>query len=183
MRIGIDIDDTVVNTTDSFFSVMKKYDIDEELYYKEFNNPERLEFLYKYHDEIILNTKLKDNVVEVLNELNSLGHKIYVITARNHEFGKYSISNIFDLIEKYKLPIEEVYYDKPKKYDVCKELNIDLMIDDSEYVCEYLKNNNINYLMFDSLSNKNSNLKRVHNWNEVLEYIKKEGENGENSIK
>lgn len=160
MRIGIDIDDTVVNTTESFFSVMKKHNINEELYYRKFMDPERLDFLHKYYDEIILNTNLKYNVVEVLNELNRLGHKIFVITARNYEFGKYSVSNVFDLIEKYKLPIEEVYYDEQEKYDAFKKLKLDLMIDDSEYVCDLLKKNNINYLMFDSLSNKDSNLKR-----------------------
>lgn len=173
MRIGIDVDDTIVKTTESMFSVMKKYNINEEVYYKEFNHPVKLDFLHKYHDEIILYAELKDGVVDVLKELNLMGHTLVIITARNSMFGKYAVSNVYDIIEKYNLPIEKVYYNEQEKYDVCLSKKIDLMIDDNSTVCSSLYKNNIDYLMMDSLFNKDIDLKRVYDWNEILDYVKK----------
>ena len=60
MRIGIDIDDTLVSTSESFDEVRKKYNINFSKSWKDEWTREERDFIFnKYLDQILLNAKFK----------------------------------------------------------------------------------------------------------------------------
>jgi len=73
-------------------------------------------------------------------------------------------------MKKEKIKISEFYFAESRKSDLAKKLNLDLMIDDSDYVYNNMKKDNINCILFGD---------KIKTWKEVLEYIKdKEVKNG-----
>lgn len=173
MRIGIDIDDTLVNTTDSYKNIMKKYGISLEILKKGHNSTEMIEFLYKHHDEVISGAQLKDEAQYYLNKLFRHGHTLIIITARGNTFSDFAKKITKEFIMNNKLPIEKIYYDSHNKLDICKLENINLMIDDNPDVCKRVSDSNIDYLLFDSEKNRFSDLKRVKSWEEIYNYVRR----------
>jgi len=164
MRIGIDIDDTLVSTSESFDEVSKKYNINFSKSWKDEWTQEERDFIFKkYLDEILLGAKFKENSIEVVNQLHDLGHQLIVITARNNNYSKTMKGKTLEILQTKDLKISKVYFEQTKKSDLAKELNIDLMIDDSRYVYDNMKKDGIDCILFGD---------KIKTWNEVLEYVK-----------
>lgn len=168
MRIGIDIDDTLVNTSESFEKFKKKYNIN---FYKKWNDDwtkEELDFIFdKYLGEILLGAEIKKNAIEVINYLHSLGHKMVVITARSNKYCKNLKEKTIEFIQKENLQISEIYFDQNGKSDLAKQLKIDLMIDDNIDVYNNMKRDKIDCILFGD---------KIKTWEEVLEYVLKKEE-------
>lgn len=82
MNIGIDIDDTLADTTKLANAILhnnpKYVDV---LDYHDLNKEEFIQFGKKHLDEIQKYLILKDGVLEVLNNLKKQGYNIVIITA------------------------------------------------------------------------------------------------------
>lgn len=183
MKIGIDIDDTIANSWDTFIPIYsKEFNIPiEELqvskpYYYSLKNKitveEYFEKMSKIHDDITLDIPIKENVKEVIDKLYELGHKVIFITAR----GK-SHTNPYTITKKYlddhKIKYEKLIVDASEKDKICKEEKIDLFIDDSIKHCQSVSLKGIEVLLFETKYNKeDKQFKHIKNWNEVYEYIK-----------
>ena len=180
MRIGIDIDDTITNTYEYMTPyVCKSFNIDEESIkgkngtYREVYRLERqdyVNFLKKYFNDFAPLITVKEDAKKVINKLHEK-NEIIIITARNEEY----FENVKELCSNY-LKKENILFDdiivnaKPKG-PICKERNIDILIDDSVENCISAKENNIKCILFDSKINKNTDeFTRAHNWKEV-EYL------------
>ena len=168
MRIGIDIDDTLVSTSESFDEVIKKYQINFDKSWKdEWTREERDLIFNKYLEEILLEAKFKENSIKVINHLHDLWHELIVITARSNNYCKTIKEKTLDILQREGLKISKVYFEQNKKSDLAKNLNIDLMIDDSLYVYDNMKKDGINCILFGD---------KIKTWNEVLKYIKEKEE-------
>ena len=95
MNIGIDIDDTICNTYETFLPYFKKY-MEEELgreYYFDLNDKsdyyklekrfgitetEDWNFWEKYFPRIVEEVVPKENAVSVINKLKEEGNKIFI---------------------------------------------------------------------------------------------------------
>ena len=83
MTIGIDIDDTLVSTSESFDELVKKYNLDFQKKFKDTWTEEEKKFIFdNYLKETLMSAKLKENAKEVISYLNNLGYKLVIITAR-----------------------------------------------------------------------------------------------------
>ena len=99
MNIGIDIDDTISNTFETFLPYMKKFveqDLNRKLnlnlsskvdYYNIIEKygisyEEARKFWEDYYALILETVKPKKSSVEVINTLKEKGHKVILITAR-----------------------------------------------------------------------------------------------------
>ena len=165
MKIGIDIDDTLVDTSKSFDSLIKKYNINFDKKYKDNWTKEEKEFIFSnYLSEILIRAKIKEDAKEVLNYLYNKGYELIVITARSNKYCKNIEKFTKDMIQKENIKISKFYFGQNKKSDIAKQLNLDLMIDDSEYVCDNMKKENIDYILFGD---------KIKTWKEVLEYIER----------
>lgn len=167
MKIGIDIDDTLVSTSQSFDEVIKKHGVNFNKKFKDDWNKEEKEFIFKnYLNETLINAKIKENAKEVLNELNQQGHEIIVITARTEKNCNGIEENTKKLMEDNNIKISKYYFAQYKKSDIAKQIKLDLMVDDSLNVYQNMKKEEIDCILFDEETN----------WKNVLEYInKKEG--------
>ena len=112
MVIGIDIDETITNTHDETLKYVKKYAPNLEFndYCDDIKNKDVKAFLEKHAYNIQSNLTLKPYVKEAFDMFKEHGFKIIIITARgydlNYEYERASI----DMLKKYDLPYDEIYY-------------------------------------------------------------------------
>lgn len=165
MRVGIDFDNTIVNTFDT-----SKYFLDEYLpgnklnSYHELSMDEQIKFFEKYYLKITENLTIYPGFKETLNYLKNKGIKVILITARGQKE-----NNIINATKSF-LKKNEIYFDEMifGSYPKGKEAfhnKIDLIIDDSQSVIEDAKKYNIKTIHYG---------KDVNNWYEILEIFRKE---------
>ena len=177
MRIGIDIDDTIVNTSEMCINYVKKLDKKygeniKDIITDNIKNPVVTLFYDNYLYDVIAHAKLKEDAVKVINELYR-DNEIYFITARSERFIEDVDNMTKNLLDSYNIKYNKIITGAGKKAELCVENNIDLLIDDSIKHCTNLSNIGIDTLLFNSINNKDieTNLKRVYNWNEVYDYV------------
>jgi len=164
MRIGIDIDDTLVSSSESFDKIIKKYDVDFKKKFKDRWTEDEKKIIFKnYLKETLMDAKIKDDAKEVLDCIYDLGHELIIITARGNNHCEDIEEFTIDFIKQQNLKISEFHFRENKKSDLAKRLNIDLMIDDSDYVYNNMKQENIDCILFGD---------KIKTWKEVLEYIR-----------
>ncbi len=165
MRIGIDIDDTLTDTKASIDKVIKKYNINMKKRYNNKFTMEDINFIFgNYCDEIFSDAKIKKGAKEAISKLKNDGHELFIITARDNNYSNNTKKFTYNFIEENKLDITEIYFGQYKKSDLAKKLKINLMIDDNKNVCENMKKENIETILFGD---------KIKTWEEVLKYIER----------
>lgn len=165
MRIGIDVDDTLVNSSKSFENIKKKYNLDFKKTFKDkWTTKEKNYIFNNYLKEILINVELNKYAKEIIDELVNDGHELFIITARSNRYCDDIETETINLVKKNNIKINKFYFGKRKKSDIAKKLNLDLMIDDSLYVYENMKKENIDCILFGN---------KIKNWNDVMKYINK----------
>lgn len=158
MRIGIDIDGVMTNIEQFVIDYITKYCVENNIEYnignssydfcKTFDISEEIEmdFWYKHLESYAINEKPRPFVAEIIEELKSDGHEIYIITARWGTNRDDDIGNkMRDIVNNW-LYENKILYDKlifskasqERKTNEIIENKIDLMIEDNP--------NNINEL-------------------------------------
>ena len=182
MNIGIDIDDTITETSEflmpyvaEYFSIDINYLIRNNICYnnlpKQYKEKE-VEFGKSTFGRVLLDVKLKQNAKEIIDKLKKEGNKIIIITARDKPI--YDDPFWFTLKQLKKLGIK---YDKLvcsfDKRQVCINEDIDLFIDDCIDNLNKVEDSVNKVLLFNSQTNigKNNNFTRVNSWKEIYEYI------------
>lgn len=182
MNIAIDIDDTLTNSFEyfqpfvsEFFGVtvaeLKKRNISYGNLPAEWKSRE-LEFFRTYYDKVVPQTTFKPAAKDGVNFLRSLGHKIFIVTARTTDF----------YTDPYKTTAEElnnggIIYDKLicsfDKAAACRENKISVLIDDMPHNCEAAQNVGIVPVLFNSKANINANVafRRVNDWKEAVRVV------------
>lgn len=170
MRIGIDIDETLVNTEDSFKRIVDKYNLNIKCKYRDIWTKDEFSILYPYFTEMLGNVNLKANAKEVIKKLTNLGHELYIITARSNKYSARIEDVTLDMLDKNSIVVKKVYFGEDKKSTLAKKLKLDLMIDDSVEVYKNMKKEGIECILFGD---------KIRNWKEILEYInRKERKDG-----
>ena len=179
MRIGIDLDGTICNTSEIVNELALKYAKKNNLdYEKIFDNKEiKNDFYLENTIDIFTKVTIKENASEVINRLKEKGHEIYIITARSNDF----IPTEIDVMEptnnwlnKHSIHIDKLIINSygQEKAKACKDNKIDLMIDDDLYNYQIINDFGIKCLLFDDKKRYNES-NRVTNWLEVERYIER----------
>ena len=168
MRIGIDIDETLVNTEDSFKRIVDKYNLNIKCKYRDIWTKDEFSILYPYFTEMLGNVNLKANAKEVIRKLTDLGHELYIITARSNKYSARIEDVTLDMLDKNSIVVKKVYFGEDKKSTLAKKLKLDLMIDDSVEVYKNMKKEGIECILFGD---------KIRNWKEILEYINRKERN------
>lgn len=171
MVIGIDIDDTITNTTLLATEVLQKDDRYKSISdYHTLATDELEKFIAKNVINIENNVLLKDNVVEVLKNFKSKGIKIIFITARgDNEFERLIyLTSVY--LNKLGVTYDLVIYRKNHKGKIAEKYGIDIFIDDKEEVLDEMKDLNIKTIRF-SDSNPVSKHLVMDNWKTIEKYI------------
>lgn len=146
MRIGIDIDGVLtdfekwqLDVGSKFFLKYNKnivvpdgYDSDVVFNVtKEMDSEFWNEYLYDYAQ----NEPARKFSNEVIDKLRKKGYEIYIITARyltdkNNDLGKEMRKIVKDWLKNNKINYDKIIFSPEDKLEICKENNIDIMIED-----------------------------------------------------
>lgn len=188
MRIGIDIDNCISNFDDVLLEEYLKHDkelrntgiINDKPYHItvgmfDWSKEENDDFYYNNIQRIAMSLKPLNNAKDVIDKLKADGNEIYIITSRDN--GEYINPEKMtrEWLEKY-----DIYFDRliltgrHEKGPVCKENNIDIMIEDSIKNCEDIENNGVKcYIMNTRYKQEETRFERVKTWNEIYSKISK----------
>jgi len=171
MKIAIDIDDTIFPTARGFikyhnqkYKTSKKFKECKNLHASKLFNLSFEEYIKRWRE--FTNTddhnlmKPFPKSIEIIKKLKK-NNELYIITARNNSMTK----NTKQLIEKnfgkkfFKKIIHLDYKNdgKDQKHEVCKELKIKLIVDDSLETILACSKEKINCILF--------NYRNTYNWN------------------
>lgn len=185
MRIGIDIDDVITNTSETMVDYITKYKNSKKI--KEHiieimkgnpSDPDVVKFCTENYVKIFREVTLKENAKEVMKRLIEKGIEIYLITARgeNLEFFRGSEKITLDFLRENMIQYHKIIFNSINKAQLCKDNEIDLMIDDSVAHCEDVRSIGIKSMVFTTEINKNifTTVERVENWLELEAKINKQ---------
>lgn len=189
MNIGFDLDDTINNLADVFTKYARRYNKENNIYYKIQENQWGFdksfgwddyhveEFSKKYLKDVFKNAKPKKHAKKIINKLYEEGHNIYIITARSRRY----IPDVFNItlkwLDKYNIKNHKLIIEAKDKVDQCLQNNVEIFVDDIVNNCEQLeKRTNIDVYLFHSIFNKeyeDDNIQRVYNWKDLYKELKK----------
>lgn len=183
MNIGVDLDGVVFDTENWFrtysmlynFEKIKKDEVDkEELYFSsrfDWNEDEVDEFFFQYMEMIETVAPIMPMAKEILQRFKDMGHKLFVITNRGR---KYEIEKKVTKIrlEELGIDFDGIFLGSMDKAEVCKNNNIDVMIDDLYNNVKNISNAGIKCLYFRDLVLKqfepnNTMVHEVRNWADI----------------
>ena len=189
MVIGIDIDDTLTNTSELLLAYAQKYDyevlkrrlpLDKNKAYTIINGgsleagmnwsaKQASDFKDLYHSLVLENAPMKPFAKEVIDKLREEGNQIIFVTARNNKGDR--ISNSYQiskkLLDKNNIKYHKLITECSDKLSVCLENKIDLFIDDKIETCLELNSGKINTFLMNTPFNNpldEKNIVRVFSW-------------------
>jgi uncharacterized HAD superfamily protein len=193
LKIGIDIDDTITNSSIIFIKYAieynKKYKIEHKIDTTQldqnkafgWNKFDQKRFLKEYLSKIFDEVTPNKNSVWAINNLKKQGNKIYFITARNEKEAKDTYTITKKWLVKNRINYDELIINCFNKSDICKEKNVDIFIDDNFDNCLKVYNENkINVFMFNTNYNikyNSDNIVRVFDWMDIYNKIKEKEKN------
>lgn len=169
MILGIDIDDTITNTSE----IVNKYLKQEYPNYDDRNllpKKEYKKFLKKYIRQMRGEYELKDGAKEAWEYFRDHDFKIIIITARNNKYDRDNIKNTLAFLEKNGIFYNKIYFKQMKKGKIAYREHVDLFIDDKERVLDYVSLYGIHGVCMKE-SYKYPSFK---DWYQLLDYIKEE---------
>ncbi len=187
MIIGVDLDGVIYDTEDYYRTYAHLYDINfvhnglvnssEMDVHKRYawNNDIADDFYEKYTSVVLESAPIKPGAICVLNELKKLGHTIFIITLRGL-YRDYEIDITEKRMKEDNIPYDKIFYNQQNKVKTCKDLGINLMIEDNHKNVVKLAESGIKcmHLRGAGLSSVNHpNVSEIQNWAQVLEYILK----------
>jgi uncharacterized HAD superfamily protein len=187
MRLGFDIDDTLINLRQHAFAIYNK-NLKQEVPLDVFHKINTLEI----HEAFGLTAKegnqmwrdsmeeiyftdcpLYPDALDVLQELDKQGHEIYYITARPAEH----CERTKKWVEEAGFPVQEGRFfcgmKDEEKIHTIKELNLDYYFDDKPNVLETLTNESVQLYVRDQSYNQHVDMPRLTNWSELKEILEK----------
>ena len=190
MKIGIDLDGVVIDSEATFRTYEEIFDIDtvkgnnlinrEEPKFQaryNWNEEQKQEFIEKYFLTVSKESNLMSGFIGVYNLLKKQGHKFVVITARGG-FVKEMKDDAIRLLEENNIDFDKYYWKIDDKLEVCKNENVDIMIDDDWRIINKLAKNNIKTLYFRDTNlvklEENKYIKEVNNWGDIYIFIRNE---------
>lgn len=190
MKIGIDIDNVISNFNDELLKEYLKHDkelrntgiINEDVFIRygmfDWTEKEETEFYKNNIERIAIKLKSIHRATETIKKLKEDGNEIIIISGRNN--GEYN--NPYKLTEEWLAKYNIVYdkliltnaYNKEEKANICKENNIDIMIEDSTQTAINIEKVGTKVLFMNTRYNKNNeNFEKVSNWKEIYSKISK----------
>ena len=189
MRIGIDIDGVltdeysfVLDYGTKYFSEKKiKYNLHNDIYDSEniFEVTEKQynDFWEKYIFYYSENILIRPFASEVIKRLKSDGNDIYIITSRSFTTyeNKYKakMQNIVkEWLDKNNVVYDELMFSRNKS-DICKEKNIDIMIEDKPENISLISKDRLVICYDHPYNNKltNENIIRCYSWFDIYDKI------------
>lgn len=173
MVIGIDIDDTITNTTkyaNEIYHNNQTYTQKDD--YHLLDKKEFDKFLKEYSLDIVSNAPLKDNCKFVIDKWHKKGYKIIIVTARGNLGNYQNVLKTCLYFNRHDIYYDKCYFYECIKSDVALKERIDIFIDDKEEVLDNISKNNIKTIRIAD-ANVTSNHQVLSSWEEIDKVIEK----------
>lgn len=176
MRIGVDIDDVLTNTSEKIKEYLYKYEKSGdgikyivEVMRGEIPTENIKKFFDRYINEICKNVTVKEEAENVIKELLKYGHEIIFITSRGEKRFKGTEKTTLEYLKAHNIEYTDIIFNSFEKQIDCQKNNIDIMIDDSVKNCELVRKNGIKAILYTSGINKtiSTDIERVESWTEI----------------
>ena len=180
MRIGIDIDDVITDTSSAMKKYIDKYDKNsdihtyiEEVMRGEMPTQQVKDFFKDNCINIFSQALPKEGVSKIIQQFLNDGNEVFIITSRGEMKFKNSEELTLQYLKSNNINYTKILFNSFEKAKICKENNIDVMVDDSVKYCMEIERENIKSILFTSVVNKESDTKitRVNNWKELKNVI------------
>lgn len=192
MIIGVDADGVLTNMQDFNFQCGQRffrkkivnlagYSIKEIYDVSSFS-----EMLYglKYFPKYCKECPPRENATRIIERLTEEGNTLHEITARKFVtsekwYGRCSREWFLNWLEKYNFSFSSITFCSEKgvlvdKYEACKRLSVEVMIDDHSEIAMYLAERGIHVFLMDAPYNQGvhcRNVTRVYSWENIYEEI------------
>lgn len=177
MRIGVDLDDTICRTTEKVHEKVEEYSKKMNLNPLDIMNDEILSqnFFEQYLETIYKTVEVKREVAKVLKRLRSKGNEIYIITARKNDIVKNVNIITEEWLKENQIEVDKIIVEAygEKKADICKENNIELMIEDDPYNYKKIISKGIKCILFDDRERYDLRQNYMTNWLDIERYIER----------
>ena len=171
MTVGIDFDNTIVNTKEVSKKYLDMYLPNNNLEsYHNLSYEEEVAFFAKFNIKITNDLKLFSNVKEAFAFFKENNIKVILITARGYDNPK-QIAATKRFLKRNNLIFDKYIFAAQYKEEICLENKVDLMIDDSDNVLDKVVSKKIKVLKY---GNKSQKYDYVLNWQDVIDYFRKE---------
>lgn len=185
VKIAIDIDNTICNTS-YFFGPMAE-DYDRNILHKNntinydkiiprsdnWSKEELSYFVENYFNKESINIPIKEDAVIYINKLKELGYKIVFITNRGIKADDHTDIIVSKYLEKNNIPYDNIITKSNDKYMYLYDC--DYFIDDAIRNCEQaLDKTNTKVIMMETNKTKdynNDKIFKASNWQEIYNYI------------
>lgn len=188
MKIGVDLDGVVFDSETTFRCYEEIFDIDilkgnnlinreEPKFQQRYNwtKDEEEQFINGYFLKVSKESGIMPGFLKVFDSLKKQNHEFISITARGG-FVKEMKDDAIRLLEENNITFNKCFWHVKDKLQVCKDENVDIMIDDDWRIVKILSENKVKCLYFRDTSLKkleeNEYLKEVNNWGDIYRYIK-----------
>lgn len=181
MKLGFDIDDTLLNLREHAFHIYNR-ELTKQIRVEEFHAlttipihgifgltlEEGKELWSRHREEIFYTATPFPEAIEVLQELANQGHEIYYVTARSPEHCEKTKNSIQEL----GFPVQDNRFycgmGDTEKVHVIRRLGLDYYFDDKPAVLDTLNELEIRVYTKDNGYNKHLDVPRIVNWRELL---------------
>lgn len=173
LHIGIDIDDTMTDTTKLANAILHSDGKHENICdYHDLNRQEFSKFCQEHFAEIQKYMMLKDGVGEVIDYLKTKNCTITIITARGAGGMEFLIPITQKFLANNHINYDNIVFSSEKKSRPCLANAINIFIDDKEQVLDEIKENcpdimTIRFLNKDEVSKH----KTIRSWFELKDYL------------
>lgn len=190
MRIGIDVDGVLTDLEGFYRDYVTRYrffrgikdDININAYMVcdayHITKKQDTDFFNNDFKEYEDKVKARTFASKIIKKLKSDGHEIYIITNRwksdqDNEEGQKIRNNVINWLKENDIYYKDIYFTKGDKTSYCKELNIDLMIEDNPFNIEAISKE-IPVICYDAQYNKEcigNNIIRCYSWYDIYDKI------------
>ena len=132
-------------------------------------------FFIECYDKIVKNCRFMAGALEILKELTKMGHEFYLITLRGC-FRKQEVTITKKQLKHFPIKFKQVIWGERNKAQKCKELGLDMMIEDNPANVDLFKGSNIEILYLQDQQIRSINQKNVttvYSWHDIYREIKK----------
>lgn len=190
MRIAIDIDKTIFDCNSFLYKFVNTYlinqDVTKDLRYKEIDLNDYDISCSKFINKIsrIHNPcfySVEENAPKTIQEWLKDGHEIILLSSR--PASKSLVIVLLKCLKRFNVPFSKLIISCNNKAIYCKENNIDLLIDDSAYICQNAKKIGVSPILYENnkkLGNREYDVRGLEiakSWDQLSDIVKKKKSN------
>ena len=192
MNIGIDIDNTLTDIEKDLFDIANKYTKKINPNFKDkspvkfdgftnmaafytdlfgWNNEQLESFFRNERIEVVDKALPRPGVVDVLKKMKDNGNNIYIVTARTDKHDDMPYERAKTWLDKNGIVYDKLIVGATDKVKVCKELGIDVFIDDQLNNCMKISQSGITTIRLTNSKEEYDHVINMSNFTQIFEYI------------